>query len=345
MGTGHLKRCLSLAQALVDAGAQVVFVCRPLDGVAASLLFTANVVTRWLSVAPGGFIPELDAPPHSVWAGVSQGQDAQDTIAILDDGPTDWLVVDHYAFDARWHQAVRGALGCRLVVIDDIADRLLSADALLDHNWAVDYREKYAHRLVIEPHWLTGPQFALLDTAYRNAEHYAFSAQVRSLGIFMGGTDLDCISAQVLAVCREQVGFTGLIEVVSTSGNPHLSALRAECARWPNTSLTLDLPNLARFFARHDLQIGAGGGATWERCCIGVPSILVALAANQISVLNAIDSLGLASSTSLSPTELAGSIRKILADPTLRLRMSRKAVLMIDGRGAERAASYLVQGA
>lgn len=344
MGTGHLKRCLSLAQALAQAGAQTRFVCRPLDPVAPQLLATADVAVHWLPAVSGGFVPGADAPPHAGWAGLPQEQDAEETRQALASWSPDWVVVDHYAFDARWHRAVRDALGCRLLVIDDTADRALDANALLDHNWDADHRAKYAGRLLREPVWLTGPHFALLSAAYRNAPRYAFHDTVRSIGIFMGGTDPDGVSARVLSACRA-AGFAGPVEVVSTSASPHLGALRAACGADPVATLTLDEPDLAAFFARHDLQIGAGGGATWERCCIGAPSILVALAANQTPVLRAIDALGIGLRSGLSVAELTDRLRQMLHHPALRLRISQAAVQLVDGRGAERVAYHLVQGA
>ncbi len=356
IGTGHLRRCLSLAHALVEQGAQVCFISRRLDGVGAQVLLAQPFEVHWLEtpLMPASCTQtDTSLPPHSAFAGVGWKQDVRETVASMAGIHLDWLVVDHYAFDARWHQEVRDALGCRLLVVDDTADRLLCADVLLDHNWAGDHREKYAHSLAHEPRWLTGPQFALLDVAYRDAVRYQFSPQVRSLGIFMGGTDLGGMSAQILAVCREQVGFAGLIEVVSTSANPHLSRLRAECARWPNIRLTLDLPDLAGFFARHDLQIGAGGGATWERCCIGVPTIGVAVASNQLAVIPGLQQLGAIRSARLPGTDpcrdpapsLAQVLMELLRDSEARERLGCAAAMLVDGRGAQRVALALLRDA
>ena len=143
IGTGHLKRCLALAEALEEAGAEVSLVVRPIDSVAAQVLAHTTWAVKWLSQ------PELpattrsaDDPPHASWAGVSWQQDARETVDALSTQPPDWLVLDHYAFDARWHQAVTHALGVRLLVIDDTGDRPLAADALLDHNWHADHETK-----------------------------------------------------------------------------------------------------------------------------------------------------------------------------------------------------------
>lgn len=342
IGTGHLKRCLSLAQALLEAGADVRFVCRALDAVAATVLGDSGISTRWLSApAPApAFTPAPDAPPHAAWAGVPQGQDADDTANTLADWRPDTVVIDHYAFDARWHQAVRTALGCRLLVIDDTADRTLAADVLLDHNWAPDHRTKYTRRLQREPLWLCGPRFALLAGAYRGADRYRFHDAVRSVGIFMGGTDPGGVSARVLAACRS-AGFAGPVEVVSTSANPQLTALRDACQRDGNTTLTLDQPDLATFFARHDLQIGAGGGATWERCCIGAPTVALALVANQSAVVPGLAALGAVRAA--DEATLPGVLRELIADPTARQSLAERAAALVDGRGAQRAALALLR--
>lgn len=340
MGTGHLKRCLSLAQALAQAGAQTQFVCRPLDPVARQLLAAADVAVHWLPAAPGDFVPGADAPPHASWAGVPQDQDAEETRQALDGWSADWVVVDHYAFDARWHHAVRNALGCRLLVIDDTADRALDADVLLDHNWHADHRVKYAGRLWREPVWLCGPRFALLSNAYQRAPRHAVHDTVRSIGIFMGGTDPGGASVRALAACRA-AGFTGAVEVVSTSANPHLPTVQQACASDPAATLTLDQPDLAAFFARHDLQIGAGGGATWERCCIGAPTLALTLADNQGAVVPGLASLGAVCAA--DEASLADTLKRLVNDPAARRALSERASALVDGRGAQRVALTLLR--
>jgi spore coat polysaccharide biosynthesis predicted glycosyltransferase SpsG/GNAT superfamily N-acetyltransferase len=257
------------------------------------------------------------------------------------------LVIDHYAFDARWHHLVTQALGCRLLVIDDIADRTIDADMLLDPNWATDHAAKYAGRLVGKPRLLGGPRFALLNSVYQGASKHQVGPEVRSIGIFMGGTDPDGISARVLATCRA-AGFTGEIEVVSTSANPHLATLRDICASSPPSRVTVDAPDLSAFFARHDLQIGAGGGATWERCCIGAPTIALALADNQNAVIPGLASLDAVRAARLPGTAatpaapLADVLKELLQDTPARARLAERAATLVDGRGAQRVALHLL---
>lgn len=353
MGTGHLRRCLSLAQALVEQGARVNLLIRRLDDVAQQVLsdpiVSAGLDVYWLPTPADPCAPEEMGPPHQAWAGVHWAQDANDTVAALQDVVPDWLVVDHYAFDARWHAAIRQDLGCQLLVIDDMADRPLDADALLDQNWSADHSVKYAPHMRRKSRWMTGPRYALLSAVYREALRYRFHAQVRSLGIFVGGTDPGGASAQVLKTCRLS-GFSGPIEVVTTSASPRLAELRAACAGTPGTSLSLDEPNLAGFFARHDLQIGAGGGATWERCCIGVPSIGLVLAANQMAVVPALDKLGVLKAARIDDLpepagvpELSQVLIGLLANPLARQALGERAASLVDGRGAQRVALSLLR--
>ena len=349
IGTGHLKRCLSLAEALQAAGASVDFLVRPIDTVAAQVLRGSVWRVHWLS-RPAEDVdktPRADDPPHARWAAIDWQQDADETVAALQISPPAWLVLDHYAFDARWHRQVSQDLNTRLLVIDDTADRTIDADALLDHNWSADHRAKYAGHLGREPRWLAGPRFALLGRTYRDAPKYREAPEVRSIGIFMGGTDPGGISMRVLAACRE-AGFAGEIEIATTSANPNLAHLRTACADSPPARLTIDLPDLAHFFSRHDLQIGAGGGATWERCCIGAPTIVLALAENQTAVVPGLTQLGAVRAASLPGTALpdAPPLTRVLIDllthAPARARLAERAGALVDGRGAQRVALHLL---
>ena len=351
MGTGHLRRCMSLLQALIELDAQVCLVTRAHDSVASQLLRDVPCPVHWLHtpLAERAIAADAAAPPHADWAGVPGSQDAQETIRALIEWHPDWVVVDHYAFDARWHDAVRAALDCRLLVIDDTADRLLAPDVLLDHNWAPDHRAKYAGRLTREPHWLAGPRYALLSSAYRKAPKYSFHETVRSIGIFMGGTDPDGISVRALAACRV-AGFSGPVEVASTSSNPHLAALRQACTADGHATLTLDAPDLAAFFARHDLQIGAGGGATWERCCIGAPTLTVMVAKNQIFSVPLLASLGVIHMAGNpmrwsfpSSTVIATHLNTLFLNPQSRKDLSDRSRQLVDGKGAHRIAKTLLE--
>src|SRR5262249_25459737 len=154
-------------------------------------------------------------PPHADWAGCAWQQDADETIAALRDLRPDWVLVDHYAFDVRWHERVATALACRIAVIDDLADRPLACSLVIDQNLHPDHTAKFAGCLQAPARILGGPRYALLAPHYRTAARYRFRRSVQSIGIFMGGGDPKDFTSRVLIACREAAGFTGNIELVS----------------------------------------------------------------------------------------------------------------------------------
>lgn len=344
IGTGHVRRMLALAVALRSCGAQVQFIARDL-GLDVPAMMRADGFGCTLLPAPDGtaFVSNV---LHGAWAEIDPARDAAQTLAALDSG-TDWVVVDHYAFDAGWHALVRAGVGGRIAVIDDLGDRAIDADILVDHNYAADHRAKYAGRIGARTKLLGGPRFALLGPAYADAPRHQPSATAASIGIFLGGVDQANLSLAALeGVAR--AGFDGPVEIVSTSANPHLPSLRAAAAARPNTTVSADLPDLAGFFARHDVQIGAGGGATWERCCIGAPTLLLLVAENQLAVAPALCEAGVVATAdplrALDPVSIAAALRSLLADSTLRRSLSARSRELVDGRGAMRVALRMLAG-
>jgi UDP-2,4-diacetamido-2,4,6-trideoxy-beta-L-altropyranose hydrolase len=347
VGTGHLRRCMSLAEALRARGAELCFVLRRHDRVAERVVGDIGDTILWLD-APSGSVPlAADDPPHAGWAGLSWDRDVAETIDALAGHAPDWLVIDHYAFDARWHEAARAALGCAVLSVDDLGDRSHSVEILLDANAAIDHEEKYKGRLNGRPRMLTGPRYALLASAYRTAPRYAFSDTVDSIGIFMGGTDPGAVSARVLRALRVDASFDGAVELVSTSANPHLADLRRACDADGRATLSLDLSDLSAFYARHDLQIGAGGTSTYERCCIGAPSVSLVLAENQLTVVPVLDAMGALRGASLEDVNgaallaappLGDVVRDLIENPAARRELARIARTLVDARGAERVA-------
>jgi len=336
IGIGHVKRCISLANALQEFGAKIEFVVRDLG-----LDYTMIFGSEWpfhLLPAPDHDLPAPNtASPHSAWAQVSQEFDAKQLIEMFTDKPPIRVVVDHYAFDEKWHKLVATGLGCQIGVIDDLADRRIAADIVIDHNYHVDHADKYAAVITRKTHVLGGPKYALLSKAYTSAPHYVFHEKVRSIGVFMSGTDPEGVSLLVLKAI-DAAGFSGPVEIISTSGSPILPQMQEAVQKRPNTQLTLDLADLATFFAKHDLQIGAGGGATWERFAIGVPVIAVSIAANQKEALSELASLSVLLQSAKDKEYLSNAIQKMLNYPDIRREFCAQSRRLVDRKGATRVA-------
>ncbi len=327
IGLGHLKRCLSLAQALRAQGAAVSLAWRRIDLDCAPMIEAAGVASVCIGAGrvPGELI------------------DVRDFLAAVP--AADLIVVDHYALGRRWHRVARERSRARLAAIDDVADRTLDVDWLIDPNFSADPQAKFAGRIGPATRVLAGPAHALLAPAYATAPRCAAHEAVRSIGIFMGGTDAANVSMLAWRALREGLGFRGAIEIATTSGNPNLAALREAASRDAGTQLALDQPDLAAFFARHDLQIGAGGGATWERCCIGAPTLAVIAADNQRPVLLPLQALGVLRVLADEPPSqaaIAAAARELIENPAQRRRLAERAKALVDGLGATRVATALL---
>jgi UDP-2,4-diacetamido-2,4,6-trideoxy-beta-L-altropyranose hydrolase len=342
IGTGHLRRCLSLAQALHDEGAQVQFVCREHDEIS-GIADEGQEVVAWLPKPPG-YTPVEGDPAHADWAGCAWQQDADETIAALRDWKPDWVLIDHYAFDARWHERVAAALACRIAVIDDLADRPLACAVLIDQNLHSDHAVKYAAQLRLPARILGGPRYALLAPRYRTAPRHRFQRHVKSIGIFMGGGDPDDFTSRVLVACRDVAHFTGPIELVSSSRNPNFARHQELAQRWPDTRVLHDEPDLTAFFARHDLQVGSGGVAAWERCVLRAPTLALQIAPNQRAVLpqlaiaGAIEWLAVDGAT---VQEIGDAVKELIVATRRRIAMVRAMRDLVDGMGCARVAAAL----
>ncbi|MEM6474677.1 MAG: UDP-2,4-diacetamido-2,4,6-trideoxy-beta-L-altropyranose hydrolase [Pseudomonadota bacterium] len=345
IGTGHIRRMLSLAKALRSSGADVLFVTRDL-GLNASTTVEQEGFRATVLPAPSGKAEPDATIPHSHWSEVSQEQDIAETTAALSDFVPARVIIDHYAFDARWHDQVADALGAPVMVIDDLADRTLSGRWLVDHNYHPDHGAKFSGRLGKETRLLGGPSYALIDPSYADARRYEFDHDIRSIGVFMGGVDLGGDTLAVLDALTE-AGWSGPVEVVATSHNPARDAIAERLANWPEGILSQDLPSLAEFFQRHDLQIGAGGGAIWERCCIGPPTIGMVCADNQKKSIPFANAAGflLGIDHSDQPVRrhiaLVDALRDLAASPERRKSLSKTAMKLVDGRGVTRIVAAL----
>jgi UDP-2,4-diacetamido-2,4,6-trideoxy-beta-L-altropyranose hydrolase len=301
IGSGHVMRCLTLANALRRNGAVCRFVCRGHDGNLIGQIRTQGFDAHELpALLPG--VRTDDAIPggglaHAAWLGADWETDAMQTAVALGDTRIDWLVVDHYALDVRWEKRLR--TGCRhLMVIDDLADRNHDCDVLLDQN--LNRRaEDYVGLVPSSSKVLAGPMFALLREEFAALRDYSFARRetpkLAHLLVSMGGVDKDNVTGRVL----EALGDCALpascrVTVVLGAQAPWISSVQAQAARMPATEVVVGTSDIARLMADCDLAIGAAGTSAWERCCLGLPSLLMVLASNQSAGARALHEAGAA---------------------------------------------------
>ncbi|MFG6531415.1 MULTISPECIES: UDP-2,4-diacetamido-2,4,6-trideoxy-beta-L-altropyranose hydrolase [unclassified Sulfitobacter] len=345
IGNGHMMRCLTLAQELRKRGAVCHFVTRAHQGHRADLIAQLGFELSLLSVPDG---PAPASPPdHAAWAGVSWERDLAESRAVI--AEADWLIVDHYALDARWQ---RGLVDCvdRIMVIDDLADRPQAAALLLDQNLGREAKD-YDGLVSDDCRILTGPRFALLRPEFAAQRERSLTRrqtpQLAHLMVTMGGTDAIDATSQVLRALKDADLAEALrISVVMGSRAPALERVRALAADmpWP-TEVLVDVRDMAALMTDADLAIGAGGSTTWERCCLGLPSIIVETAANQAGAVAAMEYAGAALGTGplFAPDfreRLVAALERLM-DPDDNARLSRASADLCAGDGAEFVAQFL----
>lgn len=341
MGVGHARRCLSVARALAQNGVDAQFVVREhaldYDRLLGDGEFPIAVLPSGQQGGGGADIP------HGRWAGVDAPIDVEQTLAAIAGVRPDWVLIDHYGFDARWHRAVAAATGARIAVIDDLADRRLDCDMVIDPNWHKGHSAKYRSVLDRPASILGGAKYALLDPIYLTRTPASPERPVASIGVFMGGADTP--NATLAAIeALDLSGFEGPVEIVSTSVNAQLDSLAKAVAARRDTTLTVDLPNLADFYLRHALHVGAGGSATWERAYCGVAVIAAICADNQEHVLGPLEGLGvvkLHASRPINPHQMAQELDDLIRNPERRAALSRNASRLVDGKGSQRVATTM----
>lgn len=340
IGTGHVMRCLTLARALQARGHDCRFVCRDLPGNLNDRIATEFPVS--VLPAPGAGAVVADGPAHATWAGVSAVQDAGETRAAVADAQV--LVVDHYAFDARWQIAAR-PFGTRLVAIDDLADRAHACDLLVDPNFGRFPRD-YDALMPEGAERLMGTTYALLRPEFAKAREAALARRggpLREILIAMGGVDRDDATGAVLRALAavDRPPRLMRVTVVMGAAAPHLAAVTSLAASLPFPCKVLSgVSDMASLMARADLAIGAAGGTAWERCTLGLPTLMLVLAENQTDGTAALDrtgagiALGTADDPAM-PGRLATALGH-LSDPEGLAAMSARAAAICDGRGTER---------
>lgn len=345
IGTGHVMRCLTLADTLQARGVDCRFVTRDLPGHLGALIAERGFAVSLLEASTG---PAPSGPPdHAAWAGVTWQQDLADTQAAIN--RADWLIVDHYALDARWQTGLADRVG-RIMVIDDLADRPHAAALLLDQNLGRAAQD-YDGLVPDDCRILTGPRFALLRPEFATQREASLTrrkdAGLVKLLISMGGTDAaDATSMVLRALARADLPGEMRISVVMGSRAPALERVRALAGDmpWP-TSVLVDVRDMGVLMTEADLAIGAGGSTTWERCCLGLPSIMVETAANQAGAVAAMEDAGAALGTGPLADPVFGERLVAAVGQLMNLevsaRLSRASAELCDGQGAAHVAQFL----
>lgn len=327
IGGGHAVRSLALAETLRESSWAVTFAGIP------ETIETVPAITR------SGF----------GWVELSGA--AENEPAFLAEkfhDRCDVLIVDHYGRGDIFETACRG-FAPRILSMDDTPGRTHDCDLLLDPTPGRK-EDDYAALVPAQCRLLLGAQYALLRGQFAAAREQALARRANGSGVArilvsLGATDPTDLTGTVLRGI-EQSGVPAAVDVAMGRAAPNLSKVQALAARLSfDVKVHGDVEDMAELMAAADIAIGAAGSSSFERCCMGLPSLVVVAAENQRQVAAALEAGGAAVSlgegTTLRPENVAAALRKLAGDETTRMKMSRQAAALCDGRGAARAAIAL----
>lgn len=339
IGGGHVMRCLTLADELKTRGAETHFVAAAMPPALAARISAAGHALHMIGGAES-LERSGDDWDRSALSPADQTADAARTCAVLGTG-SDWIVVDHYLLGADWHRTARPATR-RLMAIDDLANRRLDCDLLLDQTLGRTAAD-YASLVPEGTTRLLGASFALLRPEFTRERPAALARRraggpVRRILLSLGTTDIEGVTGAaleaILPVTAEQA-----IDVVLGSDAESLAKVRAIAAANPNVTVHVDAHNMAELMRDADLAIGAAGTTSWERCCLGLPTVTLTLAANQTTVAAALKAAG--AGVSADRATLAEVLGETIDDETGRAKMSAAAFAIVDGLGVGRVVEKL----
>jgi UDP-2,4-diacetamido-2,4,6-trideoxy-beta-L-altropyranose hydrolase len=353
IGTGHVMRCLTLADMLRANGAECRFICREHPGNLLEQIRLRGFAAIGLPVDADEFafgdIAGILKSNHSAWLGSDWTTDAAQTKVGAGETVVDWLIVDHYALDARWEQALRSRCG-HLMVIDDLADRSHDCDLLLDQNLgreATDYADLVPNDCTV----LAGPRYALLRPEFAALRGYSLdrraSPKLEHLLITMGGVDQANATGQILEALMDcWLPDDCHITVVMGPHAPWLKRVKQLAAQMTQpTEVKVNVHNMAELMADCDLAIGAAGITSWERCCLGLPTLIVVVTENQRKGAAALEISGSAkvlNCTDAIPTALRSMISLLVTSEELHL-IGQASCSITDGLGVSRVQSAIVE--
>ena len=350
IGTGHLIRCLTLAKKLRESGNHCIFVCRDLKNNSIAQIklnhFEVHILPRIGSNLRLEKSNNGKKLKHSNWLGVTQKTDFLEFKKFVKTIETPFnVVIDHYAIDKTWESMVR-PLCQKIIVIDDLADRNHDCDFLIDQNLISNGCKRYHSIVPRKCKILLGPHYSILqrDYALLHNKIPPVSGKISKIFIYFGGADNTNLTGLTLNAILSLNLSRVLIEVVVDKSHPSIIEIKEIVSEHKNINIHTEVNSLANLMSRCDIAIGAAGSTSWERCCLGLYSIVITLADNQISIAQSLSEQGYAKYLGHKDRISLLDIKNALSD-VIKLKdiesLSQYCMDLVDGKGCDRI-SHLI---
>lgn len=285
MGMGHLMRCLTLADEFKKQNHNIAFICRELLGNLIDLVKQKNHEVIALPVDKAFQSDSI----YLDWLGAEQEEDAAQVIDKIPKN-VNLLIVDSYALDEKWHKKLRSHAK-KIMVIDDLADRNFDCDILLNQNLG-SKKENYKNKVPKDCQLLLGCDYALLRPEFAESRKEVLTKRkqtksIKNILISMGGSDTNNLTYDVLQGINDDFN----VIVVLGASSPHNDTILSY-AKNKNIKVVINARNMAELMLETDLAIGAGGSTSWERCCLGLPTLSYVTEDNQRTIAENLERIG-----------------------------------------------------
>lgn len=308
MGTGHVMRCLTLVDYFKTQGAHITFMT--------DISLAGNISNLITEKGYKIIEPLLENIPQN----------------------TDWLIIDNYDIDQVFESQARQYTK-NIMVIDDLADRPHDCDLLLDQNLYINAESRYRDLVPKDCTLLLEPKYALLRDEFLQ-ERTGLKLKdgvVKRIFVNFGGTDPADMTSKTLYILKN---YNIETDIVVGQNSIQLEKLKQLCASIAHFNLHIQTTNIAKLMAGADLAIAAGGSSTWERCCLGLPTIVVAIADNQVELSETLAEkemcfyAGFHNDKAISES-LIKLMNYCINNSDVLKRCSKKIMALSDGRGKE----------
>jgi UDP-2,4-diacetamido-2,4,6-trideoxy-beta-L-altropyranose hydrolase len=346
IGFGHVMRCIALALELEELGVTIKFITRNHLG-----NLNEQIIGNGFEVdslpSPVRYKSQHGLVGYEKWLGIKQLIDAEETIKLLTNKQPDWLIIDHYALDKTWEKKLKPHTK-KIMVIDDLANRKHDCDLLLNQNY-IHNKSLYNNLITPDTIKLLGPKYALLRKDFsRNRETGVHSGSINRVLVFFGGSDLENLTAIAIKALTKSKLKHLLVDVVIGSANPNQYVLKKEIAKYPNINLHIQVDNIGELMKEADISLGSGGITTWERMSMGLPSIVVTVAENQVDSIKNLDRdnylTWIGNADQIDENIIYREVLKAIKNTNKTIGTQQKCQSLINGKGAEIVAKFITIG-
>lgn len=338
LGSGHLERCITLSKELKKKGMNINFICRPQNVSMKRRIknegFGVKVLPNFKNSSKK-FDKNIKSN-NKFLLGSDWRVDAHHTIRLILKDKPKLLIVDHYGINVNWENLVKSSTGVKIMVIDGLANRRHNCEILLDYTYSLKGKRRWNNLINSDCKLLFGTKYTLIRSEFVQEKKNLIKKKgvIDRIFISFGGSDEINLTGEALNALDSLKRRDISTDVVVSKNNPNISEIRKKLKKKKNFQLHIQPRNIAKLMNKADISIGAGGTMIWERCYLGLPSLIISIANNQVNQSAAVHFYGAAINLGIykknTKEKIIKQLKRIIKNKKLILSMSRKSLKLMN---------------